>query len=61
MSIQVKNSAGKKAVARGVLDLPKSKSKKGFPAHKHCGVLKHLGDPVKLQKSLRDEWERDLG
>jgi hypothetical protein len=32
------------------------KSIKGFPAHKFLGKIKTEGDPLEIQKKLRDEW-----
>ncbi len=33
------------------------KSKKGFDAHKHCGIIRLKEDPLTIQKRMRDEWE----
>ena len=32
----------------------------GFDAHKYNGVLKIKGDAMKIQKRLRDDWERTI-
>ena len=37
--------------------LNKLRSKKGFNAKKHCGVIKLKSDPLTIQNKMRDEWE----
>jgi hypothetical protein len=42
---------------------PQSKIKQGkndFPAHKFTGKVKFEGDPIEIQRKLRDEWEERL-
>jgi hypothetical protein len=34
--------------------------KNGFPAHQFAGKVKFEGDPVEIQRQLRDEWEERL-
>jgi hypothetical protein len=33
------------------------KPEKKFDAFKYCGVIKLKGDPMKIQKAMRNEWE----
>lgn len=37
--------------------LAKLKSKKGFNARKHNGVIRLKESPLEIQKKMRDEWE----
>lgn len=41
--------------------MQQKKSDKGFDAGKYNGVIKLKGDPLEIQRRLRDEWERDFG
>jgi hypothetical protein len=40
---------------------PKVKrGKNDFPAHKFTGKVKFEGDPIEIQRKLRNEWEERL-
>ena len=41
---------------RQLLTNMKKRSRKGFEAHKFCGILQLNKDAVEIQKRLRDEW-----
>lgn len=59
MVLVLKKGAGEKeieAIEKKIL----KKSSTGFDAHKYNGALKIKGDALKIQKQLRDEWERDF-
>lgn len=60
MVLVLKKGAGKKEIADIEKKLYAKKEVTGFDAKKYNGVLKLKGDPLTIQKSLRDEWERDF-
>ena len=60
MVLVLKKGAGKKESDAIEKKLSKS-GIGGFDARKYNGTLKIKGDALKIQKKLRDEWERDLG
>lgn len=45
-----------RAKLRELLRSKKHYSVKGFDAERFNGILKLKGDPVKVQRKLRDEW-----
>ncbi|KAF0239406.1 MAG: hypothetical protein FD183_1429 [Chitinophagaceae bacterium] len=58
MNFILKTGASKKAIHIIEKKLFKKSRHKGFNAHKYNGVLNLNIDPLEIQKSLRDEWER---
>ena len=54
MVIIIKKNSTKDAI---MSLLSKLRSKKGFNAKKHCGVIKLKSDPLTIQKKMRDEWK----
>jgi hypothetical protein len=38
-----------------------TKREKGFPAFKFLGKVKFEGDPVEIQRKMRNEWEERSG
>jgi hypothetical protein len=54
MVITIKKGDSKKTIERKLSKLSK---KKGFPAHKFLGKIKVDGDPLEIQRKMRDEWE----
>lgn len=52
----IKSGADKHLIEKRLKALYSS-PKKGFDAHKFCGILKLEEDPLVIQKRLRDEWE----
>jgi len=50
----LKSGATKQSILK---KLGARRSKKGFEAHKFCGVLKINEDALTIQRRLRDEWE----
>ncbi len=59
MVLVLKKGAGKKEIDAIEEKLFKE-GKSGFNAQKYNGTLKIKGDALKIQKKLRNEWERDL-
>lgn len=59
MVLVIKKGAGKKEIEAVEKKLSNSKTR-GFDSRKHNGVLKIKGDALKIQKKLRDEWERNI-
>lgn len=70
MVITIKKGDSKAAIKRKLSRLPKKKAKRpsnrkladkkkstGFPAHLFTGKVKFEGDPVEIQRKMRDEWE----
>jgi hypothetical protein len=55
MVIVIKKGESKKSIQNKLKKL--TKGKKGFPASKFTGKVKIHGDPVAIQRRLRDEWE----
>jgi hypothetical protein len=41
-----------------LLTVQRNKKKKSIDIKKYCGVIVLKEDPIKLQKKLRDEWNR---
>jgi hypothetical protein len=58
MVTTIKKGASKKEIQALFKELEsKKKSRKGFEAHKFCGVVKFKEDAINIQKKMRDEWE----
>jgi hypothetical protein len=55
MVVKIKKGESKSSIESKLKRLRKS-SKKGFPAHLFTGKVKFAGDPVEIQRKLRDEW-----
>lgn len=53
----LKSGATKSSIQTILKKLGAQRSKKGFEAHKFCGVLKINEDALTIQRRLRDEWE----
>ena len=60
MEIVLKKGASKKEIEAIEKKLYTAKIRSGFNAKKYKGLLKLKGNPLTIQKKLRDEWERDL-
>ncbi|HEX8314892.1 MAG TPA: hypothetical protein VF609_07865 [Flavisolibacter sp.] len=60
MVLVLKKGATKDEVAALEKKLYGQKAASGFDAKKYNGVLKLKEAPLQIQKSLRDEWERDF-
>ena len=54
MVVTIKKGDSKKTIERKLKSLPE---KKGFQAYKYLGKVKFEGDPVEIQRKMRDEWE----
>lgn len=54
MVIVIKRNSSKKVIQDA---LNKIHVRKGFDAYKYLGILKLKGDPIGIQKKVRDEWE----
>ena len=57
MVLIIKKGASEESIKKIVAKLKNRKSKKGFPSHKYCGILKIKEDALDIQKRLRDEWK----
>jgi hypothetical protein len=55
MVVIVKRNTPRKSL-KALLRKARPKKAKGFDAKRFNGVLKLKGDPVKVQRALRDEW-----
>jgi hypothetical protein len=55
MSVVVKKKSPGKRIKR-LLKKARTKRTEGFDAKRFNGALKLKGDPVKVQRKLRDEW-----
>ncbi len=60
MVLILKDGATKKEIEEIEMKLYKKVNKTGFNAKKFNGVVKLKEDPLKIQKRLRNEWERDF-
>lgn len=68
MVVKIKKGDSKEAIKKKLSRLPKKKAKRvvnrkltnkkkpGFPAHLFTGKVKFEGDPVEIQRKMRDEW-----
>ena len=57
MTVVIRRGESKISIERKLSGLNKSKRKaKGFPANRFLGKLKIMGDPIEIQRQLRDEW-----
>ena len=56
MTITIKKGESKKSIQQKLARLKKPKTM-GFPAHLFTGKVKFDGDPVEIQRKMRDEWE----
>jgi hypothetical protein len=56
MTIKIKKGESKKSIDRKLSRLKAAKTK-GFPANLFTGKIKFEGDPVAIQRKMRDEWE----
>ncbi len=56
----LKAGASKKEIEEIEKKLYKGTGKSGFNAKKYNGTIKLKNDPLKIQKQLRNEWERDF-
>ncbi len=55
MVVIVKRNTSRKSL-QALLRKATSRKSKGFDAKRFNGALKLKGDPVKVQRALRDEW-----
>lgn len=55
MVVVVKRNTSRKGL-KALLKKVKPNKAKGFDAKRFNGALKLKGDPVKVQRTLRDEW-----
>lgn len=55
MSVAVKKKSPSSRM-KTVLKKSRTKKTEGFDAKRFNGALKLKGDPVKIQRKLRDEW-----
>lgn len=60
MVLILKKGASRKDIATIEKNLYKENPLTGFNAKKHNGVIKLKGDPMVIQKRLRNEWERNI-
>ncbi len=60
MVLILKDGATKKEIEEIEKKLYKKANNAGFNAKKYNGVIKLKGDPLKIQKQLRNGWERDF-
>jgi len=60
MVVVLKKGAGKKEIEALEKILYKKKISGGFNAKKYNGILPLKEDPLRIQKNLRDEWERNI-
>ena len=60
MVLVLKQGASKKEIEAIEKKLYSRKSSTGLDAKKYNGVIKLKEDPLKIQKKMRDEWERDF-
>ncbi len=69
MVITIKKGDSMEAIKKKLSRLPRKKPKRltnrklsnkkkptGFPAHLFTGKVKFEGDPVEIQRKMRDEW-----
>ncbi len=52
--VKIKKGESKRSMESKLRKL--SQKKQGFPAHLFTGKVKFEGNPVEIQRSLRDEW-----
>ena len=58
MVITLRKGASKREIKKTIRQLEALESnRKGFDAHKYCGVLKIKEDALNIQKRLRNEWD----
>ena len=55
MVITIKRGDSKETIDKKLSKLSK---KKGFQAHKFLGKVKVDGDPLEIQRKMRDGWEK---
>jgi hypothetical protein len=53
----IKKGMSRKEI-NSLLTVQRIKKKKSIDIKKYCGVIVLKEDPIKLQKKLRDEWNR---
>jgi hypothetical protein len=53
----LKSGATKRSIQAILKKLGSKRSRKGFEAHKFCGVIKLSEDALTVQKRLRNEWK----
>ncbi|MEM9341230.1 MAG: hypothetical protein AAGA66_21045 [Bacteroidota bacterium] len=56
---KIKKGMSKKEL-KGILDLSNEPNNRGVNTQKYCGVLKWDIDPLKYQKEIRKEWDREI-
>ncbi|MBN8652126.1 MAG: hypothetical protein J0L67_11895 [Cytophagales bacterium] len=54
--VKIKKGESKRSIESKLRKL-NQKVKQGFPAHLFTGKIKFDGNPVEIQRNLRDEWE----
>jgi hypothetical protein len=57
MVVVIKKNAKRKEIDRVLRSIKPKKTGKLLNAKKYCGILKVNGDPLEIQKKLRDEWK----
>ncbi len=60
MVLILKAGASKKEIEEIEKKLYKKTVNHGFNAKKYNGIIKLKDDPLKIQKRLRNEWQRDF-
>jgi uncharacterized protein (UPF0335 family) len=60
MVLVLKKGASKKDIQKIEKTIFKEKNSGGFNAKKYNGVMSFKEDPLTIQKTLTNEWERDI-
>jgi hypothetical protein len=61
MVLVLKDNATREDIEKIEKEFFQKKPKRGFDAKKFNGLIPTLGDPLAIQKKMRDEWQRDIG
>lgn len=57
MVVVIKKNAKRKEIDRVLRSIKPKKTGKLLNAKNYCGIIKVNGDPLEIQKKLRDEWK----
>ena len=57
MVVVIRKNAKRKEIDRALRSIKPKKPRKLLNAKKYCGILKVDGDPLEIQKKLRDVWK----
>jgi hypothetical protein len=60
MVLVLKKGASKKDIQKIEQTIFKEKNSGGFNAKKYNGIMNLEEDPLTIQKTLRNEWKRDI-